>query len=193
MTDSQQYVRVELLSKRLYALDTGAVQDGNLTAIVLPEAQIIAVPTSRNYFADLKEQWKTRRTVLSGDPKSERLDRLLEFLQRPAEVSCTFSVEELGRLVGSFLDGDSQFATRARLVSLFGVLPEPGAARGKYARKVKAAFPHRVLSAVAYELLTGRSIDFRFLAAAFPAMRLGDIMENLLILSVGRERRLEGG
>lgn len=51
-----RYERVLLDDRGLYALDTGAVRGGLLTALILPEKQLISVPVANHYITAL-DSW----------------------------------------------------------------------------------------------------------------------------------------
>ena len=54
------YNNIELVPKRLYALDTGVVSGGQLTAVVLPQFEIVQVSASRNYYTEAYHAWKSK-------------------------------------------------------------------------------------------------------------------------------------
>jgi hypothetical protein len=124
-----EHPRVELVPKRLYALDTGVVGGGRLTAAIFPGGRIIQVPAARDYFRDLKG------TVLTGEARSQRLDRLQRFVDRPDEFSCSFSPDAVADLVASALGEGPQSEIRERLVALLGCFPDSGVDRGAYLRR----------------------------------------------------------
>jgi hypothetical protein len=85
-------------------------------------------------------------------------------------------------LVASALGEGPQSEIRERLVALLGCFPDSGVDRGAYLRRLKTELPDRVMAGVAQALVSGYEVDLRFLARAFPAMRIGDVIrrtENL--------------
>jgi serine/threonine protein phosphatase 1 len=62
------YVRVALVPEGLYALDTGAVRGGQLTAVVFPGGALVQTPVVRNYHDEAYKAWRSARLVPFGDP-----------------------------------------------------------------------------------------------------------------------------
>ncbi len=54
------YSDVELVTGKLYAVDTRAVRGGMLTAVDFPTGRITQVPAKRNYFDEAARAWKAR-------------------------------------------------------------------------------------------------------------------------------------
>jgi len=55
-----RYRRVELVPRRLYALDTNCCKGGQLTALILPERRLVSVGAKLNYYLNSKQIWGLR-------------------------------------------------------------------------------------------------------------------------------------
>lgn len=61
------YSRLDLVPRRLYAVDTRAVRGGMLTAVAFPGGQITQVPARRNYYEEAAAVWKPQQLPAEAD------------------------------------------------------------------------------------------------------------------------------
>lgn len=170
------YARVALVPEGLYALDTGAVRGGQLTAMVFPGGELIQTPVARNYHDEAYKAWRSARLAPSGDPMSWTLSQALDVLSAPQadqdDLPDAIRTVE-GILSGLDIEGRcGRF--RAQLERRFGVLPPSGPERGEYFKTVKGAFSERGARNLATRVLKDEPVAFDQLAVAFPDTKLCD-------------------
>jgi serine/threonine protein phosphatase 1 len=168
------YARVELVPEGLYALDTGAVRGGQLTAVVFPGCKLFQTPGARNYHHEAYKAWRSARLAPSGDPASWTLSQTLKVLNAPQDdqddlVDAVQRVKSI--LSGLDIEGRCR-RFRAQLEQRFGIVPPPGPERGVYFRKVKAAFSEWGTRNLAARVLKDKPVAFEQLAASLPDAKL---------------------
>ena len=171
------YARVALVPEGLYALDTGAVRGGQLTAVVFPGGELVQVPVPRNYHDEAYKAWRAAQRTLVGDPMSWTLAQAIKVLDGRdvdrsdwaneirvlEETISALGIEERGRRL------------QAQLRERFGAMMPPGPARGEYFKTVKNALPDWGRRNLAARLLKDAPITFQDFAVAFPDARVIDI------------------
>jgi serine/threonine protein phosphatase 1 len=181
------YERVGLVSDGLYALDTGAVRGGQLTAVVFPGGDIVQVPVSRNYHDEAYKAWRMAQRALVGDPLLWTLSQALSVLNAQDDDSTDWAVEitVLNRAISALGIEDRGRRLQSQLRRRFGAMPFPGPARGEYFKTVKSAFPDWGTRNLAARLLKDEPITFQDFAVAFPNTKLCDAAALLDQLDFG--------
>lgn len=171
------YERVTLVPAGLYALDTGAVRGGQLTAVVFPGGDVVQVPVSRNYHKEAYEAWRTAQRALLGDPRSWTLSQALSVLNAQDDDSTDWAseIEVLNRAISALGIAERGRRMEARLRERFGDVPPPGPARGEYFKTVKDALPDWGSRNLAARLLKDAPVAFQDLAVAFPDTKVRDM------------------
>lgn len=174
------YERVALVPDRLYALDTGAVGGGLLTAVVFPDGDIVQAPVLRNYHNEAREAWRTGQHVAMGDPLTWTLAQALTVLNALSEGQTELSNEVrllLDHIASLNLEEHGN-RIRVQLERQFGCMPAAGPARGTFFKGLRQALP-RDWQALANQLLRNQALTFEALASAFPSERVGDVLRML--------------
>jgi serine/threonine protein phosphatase 1 len=128
-----QFCRVELVPRCLFALDTGAVSAGCLTAYVVEENRIVSVNVSRDYFFEARTGWK-KHLVTHTDVRTGTI-KAIEKIREPEVVSRQRrAFEEAG-----FFSRTVEIAIRIR--DCAGPIPPSGPERGEYIRTIRGWFP----------------------------------------------------
>ncbi|HUU46023.1 MAG TPA: metallophosphoesterase [Acidobacteriota bacterium] len=171
------YERVTLVSAGLYALDTGAVRGGQLTAVVFPGGDIVQVPVSRNYHDEAYKAWRAAQRALVGDPLSWTLSQALSVLNTQEDDATDWAAElgVLNRAIDELGIQERGRRMQARLRERFGDVPPPGPVRGEYFKTVKSALPDWGSRNLAVRLLKNAPLTFQDLAVAFPDARVKDM------------------
>jgi predicted phosphodiesterase len=126
------YVKVELVSKKLFALDTEAVKEGRLTAVILPECEIRSVNCQVNYYEKSRREW-LEFEFCQQKPQTISLNIYFRILNK--ENLNEIEQKAVDRF-NAYLDGlniEGRISSlRERLIDIFGVIPPPGPKRGDY-------------------------------------------------------------
>jgi serine/threonine protein phosphatase 1 len=131
------YDRVILVEKELYALDTGLVRGGPLTAIVFPQMELVRIETGINYFNSSYLEWEKdefMRTPLKFLPVHKYFELKIKENQRIHEVK---AIEDFEDELKSFDFPGKISSLRLKLIELFGMMPESGPGRGEFFKKIK--------------------------------------------------------
>ncbi len=131
------YERVVLIKDRFYALDTGVVRGGPLTALILPSNDLVSVNTGINYFDISLQEWNDEKSLKT--PVSQQIVGKYIKLKSKGEPTIkelsaisAFETELISMGIKGKID-----ALKAHLIKMFGNVPEPGPARGDYFKKIK--------------------------------------------------------
>lgn len=141
--------QVELVKKRLYALDTGAARGFSLTALLLPEFQVIRVPVPRDHAALAQLEWES---ILLDRLDPERVPIHQYLAWRRKSVPGTFAAALVGEVKQHLADvglAATLEELRERLRHRYGPLPAAGPERGRYfqeARRDHGPGTHRLLN-----------------------------------------------
>lgn len=183
------YERVMLVSAGLYALDTGAVRGGQLTAVVFPGGEIVQVPVSRNYHDEAYKAWRKAQRALAGDPVSWTLSQAFSVLNAQEDDATDWAAEiaVLNRAISALGIEDRGRRLHSQLRDRFGDMPPPGPARGEYFKTVKSALSDWGSRNLAARLLKDAPITFQDFAVAFPNTKLCDAAALLDQLDFGSD------
>ncbi len=137
------YPRTELIPGRLYALDTGCCDAGQLSALVLPAGEIVTVQASCNYTQLSRAAWELGQYQDLADMPLRQVMRLQGKIQTwdpsPRRTEAETRITELL----DSLDFDCHLAqVRPGLVRRHGPIPPPSRARGEYYRRLKSDQPN---------------------------------------------------
>lgn len=167
------YQRVELVPGKLFALDTGAVRGGSLSAVVLPEARIISVNATGNYYNEARqrwsrqkrlgnqrlEEWRIRNRIPAGDPRDWPLGTMVELRELAKPILNPTIANALNRLESAVVEsGVTEKVKKAKdlLLKRFGPIPDPGRERGEYYKELRGSFSKRAHGPLAAKLLADR-------------------------------------
>ena len=190
------YERVDLVPGKLFALDTGAVRGGRLSAVVLPEARVISVKAARNYYDEARqrwsgqkqlvnqqlEEWRIQNRIPAGDPRDWPLRTVVALRELERPISNQAIANALHRLESAVVEsGVSEKVDKAKnlLLKRFGPVPDPGRERGEYYKKLKSSFIDRGHGLLAAKLIAVHSDPITTLASALRKGTLRQAYETL--------------
>ncbi len=137
-----RYKNIELVPKRLFALDTGAAKGGFLTAVILPECRIIQIASERNYYEESRQEWsKIRLSKYSPG----RLPIRHFFTMKNKELLDKYekrTLNEFEAYLESLCIGNEIESIRRYLIKIMGEIPAPGPERGDYFKSIRKIFPN---------------------------------------------------
>ncbi len=146
------YDRVELVPGGLYALDTGAVQGGQLTAVIVEEGRIVQVPVLRNYVHEARQAW-LKQQYAEADPWQMSFSTIKDLLKQDSPMP------PLQAALDHFFPAFEQLEfecrierIRERVIDVYGEPPESGPERGKVFRSIAAELPQGVARVVRFAL-----------------------------------------
>lgn len=170
------YERVILVPDGLYALDTGAVRGGHLTAVVFPGGDLVQVPVPRNYHDEAYKAWSAAQRALVGEPLTWTLAQALKVLNAqeddPSDLAAELGV--MNRAISALAIEERGRRLQAQLRERFGTMPPHGPARGEYFKTVKSALSDGGSRNLATRLLKDEPFTFHELAVAFQHTKLCD-------------------
>ncbi len=173
-----EYDRVELLPRELFALDTIAVRGGLLTAIVLPDHEIVQIKAEKNYYEYSKLEW-SKLDLLKDRPENLPLSKY--FLIKEKEVKNIYE-EEMITNIEIYLKkiGIPEIVSRLknRFIEKFGTIPEDNREKGRYFIFIRNEFPfinHRVVNLI----LSSKSFSLEVFLRLFRTDNLKKALESL--------------
>lgn len=147
-----QYGSVELVKGKLYAIDTGAASGGKLTALILPEKEIVSVASRKNYFFAAREAWKESQ----WKPVEEMPLKKVCAMQDPDDT--------IAESFTKYIEGHQIERRLKKLheqsVPAFGAIPPPGPERRTFYKELRAELPKPVIQLAEY-LLRTESADLK--------------------------------
>lgn len=130
------YQRIELVPKLLYALDTGAVSGGFLTAVILPGFKLIQIP-SKNYMEKTFNEWKGFQKA-AKDIASKTLEEIAELMGKSEfNDSDLETVDNFNCFLEKLEIHKKLFAIKEKLFEIYGEVPPPGKEKGTFFCKIK--------------------------------------------------------
>ena len=182
------YPKVELVTDKLFALDTGVVRGGELTCAVFPGGKLFLVESRQDYYTESFNQWRMRIEEAEKDPYEWPLKKVIDLLaigrnndsaRRTQQViEAQLAVDELR------IDEWSQIVQK-ELLKRFGNVPEPGPGRGEYFKKINESFTGHQMGTLAAKVIAGkiRGIeDFIPFVKKATLTRLKQTMDELLTI-----------
>ncbi|MCC6550021.1 MAG: metallophosphoesterase [Ignavibacteriaceae bacterium] len=161
------YRTVELIKNELYALDTGAVTGGSLTAVEFPSGSIVSVQAAENHYDKSFAEWihDKRRGVIIRDIRFNSImngnySGLSEAFERELDV-CNFERRSA--------------ALRPLLQVMFGELPDDGNGRRDYLMRIDSLIKDPVKKAIIKTIMIKGSILNKTLLKISPVKTLNDL------------------
>ena len=173
------YVKVELVSKKLFALDTKAVKGDRLTAVIFPGCEIISVDCQVNYYEISRREW-LEIEFCQQEPQTIPLNIYFRILNKENlnEIEQT-AVNRFNIYLDS-LDIEKRIAClRDLLIDIFGDIPSSGPKRGDYFRLINkklAKMDQRVL----HTALSGKPFEMEKFLKYFQNKSLDDVQDTIL-------------
>ncbi len=168
-----QYPRVELVPRRLFAVDTGCCSGNQLTAVVLPSCQVMSVDAEANHTRASQLAWEvgrydgleawpvTRLLVLIAD--TEFQDRQPEVVERARVALATVDLQA------------ALTAARPQLLDRWGEPPAGGAERGEYFRRIGEGYEHSLVGQLVKLAVTGREVQWSWMRQYLGERTLTDL------------------
>ena len=154
------YDRVVLIKNKFYALDTGVVRGGPLTALILPSNDLVSIKTGINHFDFSLREWNEEKSLRT--PLSQQI--VGKYIKQKNIVNST--VKELEAINAFETESNSMDfkekinSLRTHLIKIFGNVPAPGPNRGDYFKTItnelsliNARFLNFILSTKPYDIL----------------------------------------
>jgi predicted phosphodiesterase len=173
------YAKVELVSKKLFALDTKAVKGGRLTAVIFPGCEIISVDCQVNYYEISRSEW-LEIEFCQQEPQTIPLNIYFRILNKEKlnEIEQTV-VDKLNVYLDGLNIEKRIVCLRDRLIDIFGVIPPSGPNRGDYFRLINkklAKMNQRVL----HTALSGTPFEMEKFLKYFQNKSLDDVQDTIL-------------
>ncbi len=73
-----------IVEDRVYAIDTGCCKGGRLTALILPDFELVSVPAERNWWQEIRQQYTAKE--ISGKPPERMTWRELEAILQDTQT-----------------------------------------------------------------------------------------------------------
>ena len=184
-----RYKNIELVPKRLFALDTGAAKGGFLTAVILPECRIVQIASGRNHYEESRQEWsKIKLSRCSPD----RIPIRQFFAMKNKESTDKYEKRILNKFE-LYLQGLPIESTikslRKDLIKIIGEVPAPGPERGDYFKSIRDIFStanHRLINMV---LLSSERFNIVRFLKLFEGVDLFTAMEALDTIQKEIKRR----
>ncbi len=169
------YERVELVPGELYALDTGTVKGGMLTAVILPENKVVQVKAEKNYYEESYNDWISMTLDNIGSYKIHNYlklkekDPLNEFEQR---IVLHFE-EELNKLNVEQKLND----IKDKLITTFGEVPEAGVEKGNYFKNIANCLPGNNSRLI--NMILNKPFKMEYLLKLYQGKNIATMLEEL--------------
>lgn len=169
------YSRIELVSERLFALDTKAVHGGKLTAIVFPNREIISVKVKINYYEESYKKW-SELLLTKVNASAVKINKIEKILMKK-EIN---AIEE--KVKADFLKifNELDLVNRSRRIrsnceSIYGAIPSNGRERGEYFLALNDKISDTNERKLIKKVLTIDKYDLRLFFTLFPTLSLSEI------------------
>jgi len=173
------YSSVELISGELFALDTGACRQGELTAVILPENRIVRVAVEENYIKNAQREW-TLKTYSEERPESFGINEMLRLLTKDDRTDLETIV--LKKFQACLVQHDIRGRIpllHKKLLGKLGEIPPPGPTRGDYFKGIKEQLMANINHRLVRLLLSDSPSDLEPLLDIFRKKNLGNILDDL--------------
>jgi hypothetical protein len=187
------YTEVELEENGLYALDTGAVKGGQLTAVVFPGAAVVSVDC-RDYYVESRAEWgeqefSRRVEGLRYRPINEMI-RLLHTESHDNYDTALLHEFELMLVEYDFVCRAT--AMREGLVIRFGPRPEAASERVAYFRTIREEFTTSQYQRLLGMLLTDGTFQLEKLIKVFQKSSLEEVASIYSIIEQWLRNEFQG-
>ncbi len=170
---------MELVSGELFALDTGACRQGELTAVILPENKVVRVAVEENHVKDAQREW-TLKTYSGERPESFGINEMLKLLKRDQqnELEAIVLAEFQKCLVQHDVQGRIPHLHK-KLLEKLGEIPPSGPTRGDYFKRIKEQLKGNINHRLVRLLLSDNPFELEPLLDIFRKKTLGKLLDDL--------------
>ena len=149
------YQKVELVTDKLYALDTTAVTGNKLTCVTFPGGEIFSVDSKQDYYSESYKQWHIRQENEGQDPYQWPLKKIVKLLNNKDGQSEERTVAAK-RVINNLAIDQWIENMHVLLKRRFGSVPNPGPIRGEYFKNISQSFPDPQAGLLAGKLAAGK-------------------------------------
>jgi hypothetical protein len=169
------YERIELVSGKLYALDTGAVKGGELTCVIFPGNESLSVKSERDYYTESFKDWQMKEEEAQTDPRQWPLRKVIDILKHDGTADNLAIADQVAKTKLAVcelrIDEWSQSVCE-QLLARFGDIPKAGPERGEYFKILSNSFSDRQLGLLAGKVIAGK---VRGIEAFVPFVKKGTL------------------
>lgn len=172
----KNYNRVELENNGLYALDTEAAKGNQLTAIVLPELNILSIDC-HNYFDESLDEWRTQDFEYKyNNMHLLPLSVIFKMLEKEEHNEYELKlIDKFNSLLKEYDFEEKTTLLRKQFLSKFGKLPDDGPSKGEYFKNIHALMEDNVNQRLVNFILSGKSYNFNKLSSLYQKKSLEEI------------------
>ncbi len=153
------YPKVELVTDKLFALDTGVVRGGELTCVVFPDSKLFSVESRQDYYTESFNEWHLRMEEAEKNPYEWPLKKVIDLLaigRNNDSSKITKQVVEAQLAVDELRIDEWSQIVQKELSKHFGNVPEPGLGRGEYFKKVSEGFTDHQMGTLAAKVVASK-------------------------------------
>lgn len=174
------YDRIELVSNKLYALDTKAVHGGKLTAAVFPQGEIISVDAKKNYYEESYKEWNELllAKINANNIKLNKIEKILlksetNDIENKVKIDFMKNLSKNGMI-------DRLTIIRGHCESVYGVPPSNGIERRDYFLGLNDKISDSNQKKLVKKILTNDKYDLKMFFTLFPTLSLSEV-DNLIV------------
>mgnify|MGYP002640762724 CR=1 FL=1 len=177
----KRYKRVELEYNGLYALDTDAVKGKLLSAIVLPQLQVVSV-ASHNYYDESLGEWKTQEFNRKyKDLHLLPLSTIFRTLDKDKHNAYELKlIEKFHLLVKQYDFEEKTRLLKRQFIYKFAEVPADGSKKGKYFKNIHTLLDSDLNERLVNFILSGKSYHFNKISSLYQKKSLEDIASDYL-------------
>lgn len=174
--------RVILIKDNLYALDTGVVKGGPLTALILPSNELKSVRTGTNHFDISLREWNEEKS-LQIPLYQQIVGRYIKLKNKDNHTTQEQSAIKAfeAELILRDIKGKIE-PQRVHLIKIFGNVPDPGPIRGYYFKNIRDKLPV-INSRFLKFIFSTKALEISDLLKIFEGNTLNEIDELIKELS----------